>query len=94
MRDDYLIAKAKEDYPWMEEVYKETSGFIHFSNKHIYNATKKNAGAPQTLNTYIGKYDHDVNLQSKIEAYACMIEISNCILNLIFGWVDTKRIGG
>lgn len=92
MRDGYLRDKAAEEYPWIADVYNETSGFIHFSNKHIANATSPKEGEEMTLLTYFGKYDHKVSNLSRIEATACMIEICNCIAVAVFGWVDTKRL--
>lgn len=92
MTDSYLRDKVAETYPWIVDVYNETSGFIHFSNKHIMNATVPHKDKEMTLVTYFGKLDHDVTNESRIEAAACMIEICNCICHAIFGWVDTKRL--
>ncbi|WP_162915533.1 hypothetical protein [Paraflavitalea soli] len=92
MTDSYLRDKAAETYPWITNVYNETSGFIHFSNKHIMNATVPHKNKKMTMVTYFGKFDHEVTNESRIEATACMIEICNCICHAIFGWVDTKRL--
>ena len=92
MSDAYLRDKAAETYPWIKAVYNETSGFIHFSGKHIMNATTPAVDKEQTLRTYIGKFDHNVSNLSKIEATAGMIEICNCISHAVFGWLDTKRL--
>ena len=43
MRDSYLRDKTAEDFPWMNDVYNETSGFIRFSNKHPDNANNPSA---------------------------------------------------
>jgi hypothetical protein len=92
MRDSYLRDKAAEEFPWMKDVYNETSGFIHFSNKHIGNATRPSAQKDMTLETYFGKVDFKVSNFSRLEAINCMIEICNCISLRVFGWVDTKRL--
>jgi hypothetical protein len=93
MSDAYLKSKAVVDFPWMGDVYDETSGFIHFSNKHVGNATRPGK-KELTFTTYIGKTDNEVSDVSRIEAVACMIEISNAIARLIYGWIETKRIKG
>lgn len=91
MKDFYLKNKAAEEYPWMKDVYEETSGFIHFSNKHISNATMV-SDDKGSLNTFVGKTDYDISDSSKLEGISCMIEITNCILLQVYGWIETKRI--
>jgi hypothetical protein len=40
MKDRYLIEKIKDRNPWVEAVYKNTSGLIHFSDRHIHAAIR------------------------------------------------------
>jgi hypothetical protein len=42
MKDKYLRDKLVIQYPWMETVYTQTSGSIHFSSRHILEASKIN----------------------------------------------------
>jgi hypothetical protein len=94
MTDSYLSSLASKQFPWIQEVYNETSGFIHFSHKHIFTALKKSTKSSNSLVSVVSKYDNSVSNYSKIEACNCMIEISNCIIQLIFGYVITKQIKG
>lgn len=94
MTDAYLKEKASEEFPWIENVYNETSGFVHFSNKHILNTTTLSSEKENTMTTFIGKTDNKVSYQSKLEAVIVMIEISNAILKRIYGWIETKRTKG
>jgi hypothetical protein len=94
MTDMYLKDKAKRDHPWIEDVYNETSAFIHFSHKHIKNATTLKSMEDRTLSTFVGKTDNNVSDESRLEAVICMIKICNCISELVFGYIDTKRIRG
>lgn len=94
MTDAYLKEKASEEVHWIENVYNETSGFVHFSNKHILNATTLSSETENTFRTFIGKTDNQVSYHSKLESVIVMIEISNAILNRIYGWIETKRIKG
>ncbi|EOR96317.1 hypothetical protein ADIARSV_0552 [Arcticibacter svalbardensis MN12-7] len=94
MSDRHLKEKASEDYPWITDVYEATSGFIHFSEKHIRNATKLSSAEENSLTTFIGKVDNQVSYQSKLEATIGMIEISNCIAKQVYGYIETKRIKG
>jgi hypothetical protein len=93
MSDRYLKDKATERYPWMESVYNETSGFIHFSNKHIKNAMSL-TNEEDVIETFLGKTDNNVSNKSKLEAIMCMVETCNAIADSMFGWITTKRIKG
>ncbi|MCT3702490.1 hypothetical protein HZQ89_08690 [Elizabethkingia anophelis] len=94
MTDAYLKEKATTDFSWIENVYNETSGFVHFSNKHILNTTTLSSDKKDTLVTFIGKIDNKVSFHSKLEAVCTMIEISNIILSRVYGWIHTKRMKG
>lgn len=38
MTDAYLVSKLSKEYDWIDKVYKSSSGFIHLSEAHIFNA--------------------------------------------------------
>lgn len=91
LKDWYLREKASESYPWINEVYKQTSGYIHFSSKHIFNPITEVNTENSTIGTFLTKYDSDsVTDLNRIEAVLVMIEISNCILEYAYGWARTK----
>jgi len=91
LRDNYLVEIASKDYPWMLNVYKETSGFIHLSKKHIFTSTAIKDKNERTVEFRVGKEDKYVTDDSKLEAAECMIEITNCIITLLEGWIWTKN---
>lgn len=90
LKDFYLVEIASEEFPWMKNVYKETSGFVHLSKKHIFTSTKLTNKTERTLEFRVGKEDRCVQDESKIEAIECMIEITNCVISLLEGWIWTK----
>lgn len=91
MKDWYLREKASKINPWVNDVYKETSGYIHFSRKHIFSATQVSKTESMVIQTYLSKYDHEnVTMSNRIEAVFGMVEISNCILQYIEGWIMWK----
>lgn len=93
LKDWYLREKASESYPWINEVYKQTSGYIHFSSKHIFNPITEVDPENSTIGTYLTKYDSEsVTDLNRIEAVLVMIEISNCILEYAYGWARTKEL--
>ncbi|MCG9900818.1 MAG: hypothetical protein MH132_12505 [Hydrotalea sp.] len=91
LRDSHLVEVASKEYPWIQNVYKETSGFIHLSKKHIFTSTAIKEKKERTVEIRIGKKDKYITEESKVEAIECMIEITNCIIKLLEGWIWTKR---
>ena len=90
LRDRYLVEIASIEYPWMENVYEQTSGFIHLSKKHVFTSTILKDKEERTVEFRVGKEDKYVADESRIEAVECMIEITNCIIRLLDGWIWTK----
>lgn len=91
LRDRHLVEVARKEYPWMQNVYNETSGFIHLSKKHIFTSTSLKDNEERTIEFRIAKEDKYVPDEAKVEALECMIEITNCIFKLLEGWIWTKR---
>lgn len=92
MRDSYLCSLAKKNIPWIENVYKETSGYIHLSSKHIFNSLSPKSETKEELlvNICISEKDLFVTDELRIEAIAAMVDISEHILNYIESWTLTK----
>jgi hypothetical protein len=91
LRDRYLVELASKEHPWMLNVYKETSGFIHLSKTHVFTSTVLKNKEERTVEFRISKEDKYVTEESKLEAAECMIEITNCIVTLVEGWIWTKN---
>ena len=59
MTDNYLVTKIDAIFPKFKELYKTTSGFIHFSNEHMFmnNRVKDKSSETFILQTSIGDID-------------------------------------
>jgi hypothetical protein len=91
MRDGHLKKLLGKDLPWLEEVYKRTSGFAHLSDELI------------GLTMGIDEHNDHFNLKcaitetdempeaSWVEVIECFLEASHVILHLIDTWVETKN---
>jgi hypothetical protein len=91
MKDWYLRNLLNEEYPWITNVYKQSSGYIHFSNKHIYNSIQSIDSKKRTMQFSFSKKDKDVDENLKIEAIQCMGEITEILLDYLNGWYYTKE---
>lgn len=87
MTDDYLVTKIDALFPKFKDLYKNTSGFIHFSNEHLFINNEVSESSAETFNlkTSIGDID---NLEIHIEVdYAFnMFNAGKKLLRLINGY--------
>ena len=91
MTDRYLLSKLSRDYPWIESVYKKTSGYVHLSEVHIFNTFDPNID-PETgkFGVKIGPRDTDLPEEFYLEAIVAFHESSGILAKYVNGWVFTK----
>lgn len=91
MNDSYLVKQLSSKYPWVVRLYKETSGYVHFSNKHHANTVSRVLIDERSIELGIGVEDINVPPEVKEEAADAMNAISNAILEYFNGWKYTKN---
>lgn len=91
MKDWYLRNLLNEEHPWITNVYKQSSGYIHFSNKHIFNSIQSVESKERIMQFSFSKKDNDIDENLKIEAIQCMGEITEILLDYLNGWYYTKE---
>lgn len=89
MEDCYLIDKISEHNPSFKEVYKQTSGFIHLSEKHIFSSIGKPEDGGK-ISMKVGSTDSFVTEANYIEACLAFFEITQILFSYIHGWTLTK----
>lgn len=91
MKDFYLVEKLSEKYPQMKEVYRQTSGYIHLSEKHIFNSlgkSKKDLKEPFTMK--ISSTDEFVTDKDYLETLAAFTAITGILFQYAKGWEVAK----
>jgi len=91
MRDQYLVDCLSKEYPWIPRVYKETSGYIHFSKKHIFNAISGVDDKDHSAKIEISAKDINLPDTIYIEAIDAFIASTNIFLRYLTGWIITKN---
>lgn len=86
LSDAYLVKKVTVKVPWIPKLYQETSGYIHFSSKHIYNSAHSDKKDSMIIKMKVGKEDSIIPLELKIEAVDAMIEITKLLLDSLGRW--------
>jgi hypothetical protein len=89
MTDQYLVSCLSEQNPWIRRVYEQTSGYIHLSSKHIFNALNPGDGTgPGSI--AIGKEDEFIPDSARVEACLAMQAITDLILHYLDSWRAVK----
>lgn len=92
MTDRYLIEKMTAEFPWLRNVYEHTSGYVHLSEKHIFNAfhvdqANKN---PEKFSAKISFNDKFVPDDIYLEAIDAFKVATDMLFKYIHGWAYTK----
>ena len=90
MRDAYLVESLSREYPWIPRVYKETSGYIHLSEKHIFNAIAGFDANENSAQIEISSEDIDLPESIYAEAIQAFIASTDIFLRYVKGWIFTK----
>jgi hypothetical protein len=89
MTDHYLLQKVAVDEPWIANVYKHTSGYIHLSDKHVYHAISPEKDNQHNFKIAVGDaFVPDAVYVGAIEAF---IDITSLLLAYIRGLGEWKR---
>jgi hypothetical protein len=89
LHDKYLVEKLTAEYPWVKAVYESSSGYVHLSEKHIFNCLTvlKEDGEFQMK---ITDEDSFVPGALYLEAIEAFKEATNTLLKFAHGWAFTK----
>ena len=87
MTDLYLSRKLGERFDWIPRVYKYTSGYIHFSERHLFDPIREINDKERTVNFVINDKDYNFPEFSWVEVVNCA---ADCLL-IIKYFLDNYR---
>ena len=93
MRDAYLIDKLAPAHPWLPAVYQNTSGYIHFSGKHLFSPMENVQEETREFEITISEVDTKYPESSWLEVVECFNEATDIFLNQLTDWIRTKELG-
>lgn len=82
LQDHYLIKRIGEHYPWMPNVYENTSGFVHFSNKNIH-TTLQHVGSEGRVDLSIGGGGDAIPKEIFDELAAAFVHVFSVVSDLV-----------
>jgi hypothetical protein len=91
MTDAYLAQKLLSEYPWIQEMYRKTSGYIHLSEEHFFNTVRACGKGEGAVEAYIGPDDQMVSSRIYSEAVETMILVTHSLLTYMAEWVQKDQ---
>lgn len=80
--DRHLVNTLKPELPWVETMYDTLSGWVHFSESHIFSAITEGE-EDRTITVGVGSFREDTPEELFPEAEEALIEIHANTANLI-----------
>jgi len=90
MTDYYLRSKLVSKYPWIDEVYKRLSDYVHYSEQHFFCSINKYNHESKTIKWSIEERDLDFPEFSWKELLLCFIESVSIFMEYLKVWIFTK----
>lgn len=91
-KDRRLIAKLGEMFPWVPDVYRETSGFVHLSERHVFSSIMEADPANRTYRFSIGAEDPKRDDEAYVEILDAFSDATKMVGSLIVGYVTSKDL--
>lgn len=91
LTDARLRDYARPQFPWIDDIYKTVSKYVHFSNRHIFFPIHNLQNEKRIVNFCITKGSRNVKQSDIASYYHTMIEITNAILLYIVSWGEHKK---
>lgn len=95
MTDSYLVKVLSVEHPWITEVYKRTSSYVHFSDTHIWSTLYELEGTEnRRVKTKVGAEDKEGLSDLYMEMVMAFQAATTILINYVEGWVFTKETVG
>ncbi len=91
LSDAYLVRVLSEHHPWISSVYKEASGFIHLSEKHIYNSLRIRDEEERQIRMKISDRDEFVSEDVYLEVVDAFTRATKLALEIASTWADQRN---
>jgi len=93
MHDAYLVKRLakEENCDWLPRVYRETSGYVHLSGKHIFSTFTKAEDEGPTIHMKISAVDEHLPSEIYEEAVDAFIAATELLAKYLHGWTFTKK---
>jgi hypothetical protein len=91
LTDAYLHEQLSQYYPWVSTVYGETSGFVHFSGRHITSPIIALDEDERIVEFLIRKEGPPWSEEDMAEAVSAFVAATDAVIQLCQNWLAEKR---
>jgi len=91
MTDAYLVSKLTSEYSWLPIVYKNLSGYVHFSEQHLFSSVEQVNDETGKVTWAIKEQDTKFPEFSWVEVVDCFNESTDIFIKYFEGWIFTKN---
>jgi len=89
LTDRQLVRTVATEFPWIEDHYEKTSGYVHMSDVHVRSIFNK-VDKPGTFNITVGDRGPDIPDEALTTAIHAFRASTQILLWYIDGWIYTK----
>jgi len=91
LTDAYLVEQLTRTMPWCKDVYQNTSGYVHLSNKHFSHAYTVKDKSESVLSVRIGVQDEGVSDDDYVEAIQAFLILTEAVLHFTRQLIKQKE---
>jgi hypothetical protein len=93
LTDHRLVKHLAEHHPWITNVYRETCGFVHFSDKHIFNALTSVSAADHNIQMKASDRDAFVPDAAYVEGLRTFGRLTDLVAVLVRAYALERNTG-
>jgi hypothetical protein len=90
MTDAYLIEKMAQRFPWLQAVYENTSGFIHLSDRHIFQVIHSFRDEDRSFSIAVSAEDVPRPTEAYVEILAAFEAATILISTILVDWAKKR----
>jgi len=92
LSDAYIVEVRSSEHPWLQAVYKNLSGYVHFSGLHIYASVVSISEKDRTISFEISDTDLQFPEASWVEILRCFRDATGILTKFLNGYISTKQL--
>jgi len=90
LSDSYIASKLEKQYKNIAAMYKEACGFVHFSERQLYDTAKVKSGT-RTVNLKVSEED-SLKDEEKYNIDKCMLNVNNILIDIVLN-ISKEYVG-
>lgn len=91
-QDFHLVKLLSAECPWLPQVYERLSGFVHFSDSHVFGSINSVDREEYLIDFELSKVDTKYPTESWVEVIECARESTGILVHYLKGWIKTKNM--